>query len=146
MNSQNVIDRLNILLSEYRKTYSVALWYHWNVKGENFFELHEIFGRIYTKLQERIDILSERIISIGGKINSEILNFVNSNNDNLINTSEYRQMVRNMIDLITKSVGTKKDICSESFSTGDYGTFYLLAEIINDDEKLLWMLQSFLEK
>lgn len=40
---KSVSDQLNVLLSDYHVFYQNVRGYHWNVKGENFFDLHEKF-------------------------------------------------------------------------------------------------------
>lgn len=39
---------------------------HWNVKGMDFYQLHELFDEIATELEEFIDKFAERITAIGG--------------------------------------------------------------------------------
>jgi starvation-inducible DNA-binding protein len=39
---------------------------HWNVKGENFIALHELFDGVATRVSEAVDLLAERITALGG--------------------------------------------------------------------------------
>jgi len=39
---------------------------HWNVKGMNFYQLHELFDELATELEEFIDLFAERITALGG--------------------------------------------------------------------------------
>ncbi|MDI3297539.1 MAG: DNA starvation/stationary phase protection protein [Bacillota bacterium] len=39
---------------------------HWNVKGENFLEIHELFDRVASHLEEGVDLLAERAVQLGG--------------------------------------------------------------------------------
>ena len=39
---------------------------HWNVKGMDFYQLHELFDEIATEVEEFIDKFAERITAIGG--------------------------------------------------------------------------------
>jgi starvation-inducible DNA-binding protein len=38
-----------------------AQFFHWNVKGPNFSELHEFFGSLYTEVFEACDGIAEQI-------------------------------------------------------------------------------------
>jgi starvation-inducible DNA-binding protein len=38
---------------------------HWNVKGSDFFQMHEFFGAIYEDTHESIDPLAENILKLG---------------------------------------------------------------------------------
>lgn len=39
---------------------------HWNVKGINFYQLHELFDAITSELERYIDLFAERITALGG--------------------------------------------------------------------------------
>ena len=39
---------------------------HWNVKGENFIALHELFDKVAETAEESIDELAERAVQLGG--------------------------------------------------------------------------------
>src|ERR1700716_3652323 len=39
---------------------------HWNVKGPNFIALHELFDKISDEVREFVDLMAERITTLGG--------------------------------------------------------------------------------
>jgi len=39
---------------------------HWNVKGINFLQLHELFDELSGELEEYVDLVAERISALGG--------------------------------------------------------------------------------
>lgn len=39
---------------------------HWNVKGEQFIALHKLFDEIAEEVEEQVDVVAERITSLGG--------------------------------------------------------------------------------
>ena len=39
---------------------------HWNVKGENFYQLHELFDTMSGELEEYVDMVAERVTALGG--------------------------------------------------------------------------------
>lgn len=39
---------------------------HWNVKGENFIALHELFDKVADEAHEYADMLAERVVQLGG--------------------------------------------------------------------------------
>jgi starvation-inducible DNA-binding protein len=45
---KKLADKLNILLCNYQLFYMNARGYHWNIKGDKFFELHLKFEELYT--------------------------------------------------------------------------------------------------
>ena len=39
---------------------------HWNVRGENFFQLHQLFDQIHGEVEEFVDTIAERITALQG--------------------------------------------------------------------------------
>lgn len=39
---------------------------HWNVKGMDFYQLHEMFDEMAGELEEYVDLVAERITALGG--------------------------------------------------------------------------------
>ncbi len=39
---------------------------HWNLKGENFIALHELFDKVATEVDGFADMLAERVVQLGG--------------------------------------------------------------------------------
>lgn len=39
---------------------------HWNVKGSDFQQLHELFDAIYAALEGFVDVIAERVTTLGG--------------------------------------------------------------------------------
>ncbi|ELS00952.1 DNA-binding ferritin-like protein (oxidative damage protectant) [Xenococcus sp. PCC 7305] len=39
---------------------------HWNVKGQNFYQLHELFDAMAGELEEYVDMVAERVTALGG--------------------------------------------------------------------------------
>lgn len=39
---------------------------HWNVKGTDFFQLHELFDEMAGELEEYVDMVAERVTALGG--------------------------------------------------------------------------------
>lgn len=39
---------------------------HWNVKGMDFLQLHELFDELSTELEEFVDMVAERVTALGG--------------------------------------------------------------------------------
>src|SRR5690606_33776932 len=56
---------LNELLANYSVHYQKLRNYHWNVKGSDFFDLHEQFESQYNEARDNIDAIAERIRVFG---------------------------------------------------------------------------------
>lgn len=57
----------NLTRKAFATTYGFLLMsqcYHWNVEGPDFLQYHDLFGRIYTEVDQKIDIFAEQIRSV----------------------------------------------------------------------------------
>src|SRR5687768_16239087 len=63
--AKELADKLNELLANYSIFYQNTRGYHWNIKGEKFFELHVKFEELYNDLLLKIDEVAERILTLG---------------------------------------------------------------------------------
>lgn len=61
-----VVALLNARLADAADLKSQVKQAHWNVKGQNFIALHELFDDLAGRLEEQIDDLAERAVQLGG--------------------------------------------------------------------------------
>ena len=63
---QILIELLNGRLADTADLYSQVKHAHWNVKGPNFFQLHQLFDQLAAELIPYIDLIAERATALGG--------------------------------------------------------------------------------
>ena len=61
-----LIELLNERLADTADLYSQIKQAHWNVKGLNFFQLHELFDQLAGEIFPFIDMIAERATALGG--------------------------------------------------------------------------------
>ncbi|NJL61579.1 MAG: DNA starvation/stationary phase protection protein Dps [Methylacidiphilales bacterium] len=61
-----IVALLNQTLAATSDLKSQAKQAHWNVKGSDFYQLHQLFDEIAGELEEFIDLFAERITALGG--------------------------------------------------------------------------------
>ena len=61
-----MIELLNQQLADTFDLYSQTKQAHWNVKGAQFFQLHELFDKLAEELQGYVDQIAERATALGG--------------------------------------------------------------------------------
>lgn len=61
----DIVEPLNLLLANYHVHYQKLRNYHWNVKGPDFFDIHEQFEMQYNEAKLNIDDVAERIRVFG---------------------------------------------------------------------------------
>ncbi|HEX4887554.1 MAG TPA: Dps family protein [Luteibaculaceae bacterium] len=145
--SEELVLELNQLLSNFHIYYQNLRSFHWNVRGAQFFELHLKFEELYTLALQRIDEVAERILALGGAPHSTFSAYLAESkireSDGKLTSSE---MVQSVIDALGTLLITERKSLDLAQKMGDEGTASLLGDYISEQEKLIWMLQSYLRR
>jgi starvation-inducible DNA-binding protein len=64
--TEEIVSELNLLLSNYQVYYQNLRGIHWNIRGKRFFDLHVKFEELYNDSQLKIDMIAERVLTLGG--------------------------------------------------------------------------------
>lgn len=145
--SKQLSERLNELLANYSIFYQNTRGYHWNIKGEKFFELHVKFEELYNDLVLKIDEVAERILTLGYSPNHKYSDYkkvskvVESNQ-----MSDGLKAVEDILNSFRIIIIIQRDLLALSAEAGDEGTNALMSDYIRAQEKLVWMYSAFLNK
>ena len=143
--SKQLAEKLNLLLANYSIFYQNVRGYHWNIKGEKFFELHLKFEELYTDLQLKVDEVAERILTLGHSPNhnySEYKKISKIKESNEV--SDGKKAVANILTSFETTITLQRDLLKLSGKIDDEGTNALMSDYIRAQEKLVWMYSSFL--
>ena len=146
-NRKQVADKLQKLLADEHVLYIKTRNYHWNLRAANFAELHEFYEEQYGELEEAIDEVAERIRMIGflsiGRM-SEYLKLTELEEGKEL--TDVGEQVANLkkdhesiIKYLRKCIGDFEDL--EDMGSADFVT-----ALMQQHEKMRWMLESFLPK
>ena len=143
--SEVLIVSLNELLANFQVYYQNLRGLHWNIKGRSFFELHLKFQELYTDSQEKIDLIAERILTLGGKPLHTFEDYsklakVNVGKD-ISNDVEGVKLVVNSISELLK---IEREILDKAADATDEGTNSMMSDFIAEQEKTSWMLNAWL--
>lgn len=145
--SKRLADKLNELLANYSVFYQNTRGYHWNVRGEKFFELHLKFEELYTDLQTKIDEIAERILTLGHTPDHAYTEYKKiSTVKESGKVSDGIAGVKDILSSMTVIITLQREIMSLSADAGDEGTNALMSDYIRAQEKLVWMYSAFLNK
>ncbi|UOB16080.1 Dps family protein [Abyssalbus ytuae] len=139
-----VVIELNTLLADYNMYYQKLRSYHWNILGENFFELHEKFETLYSDARVKIDEIAERILTLRYHPMSKYSDYLSISS--IKETSPLitdRDMVKEIIDDHRKLLVQMKLVISHAENAGDEGTIDLLGGYVRELEKTSWMLDAW---
>ncbi len=145
--TQKLAEKLNVLLANYSIFYQNTRGYHWNIKGEKFFELHLKFEELYNDLFTKIDEVAERILTLGYAPNHKYsaYNQVSGIKES-DQVSDGMSAVENILTSFQKIISLQREILDLSEDANDEGTNALMSDYIRAQEKLVWMYSAFLNK
>ncbi|MCD6658652.1 MAG: DNA starvation/stationary phase protection protein [Lentimicrobium sp.] len=145
--SAQLIEKLNDLLANYQVFYQNARGFHWNIKGEKFFELHLKFEELYNDLQIKIDEIAERILTLGGTPIHTFAGYLKfSEIKPLENETHGPTCVGHVLDAFKLLLVKEREILNLSSELNDEGTNAMASDYIREKEKLVWMYSAFLAK
>jgi starvation-inducible DNA-binding protein len=143
--AENLSAKLNQLLANYQVFYINVRGFHWNIKGDKFFELHIKFEELYNDLQLKNDEIAERILTLGNTpFHSYTDYLMNSKVKEVTDISDGNQSVAEILNAFKVIIKLQREILSDSDEAGDEGTNALMSDYIREQEKLVWMYSSFL--
>ena len=65
------VDLLNARLADCIDLQTQTKQAHWNVKGQHFIALHELFDKINEEVEDYVDDIAERAVQLGGVAEDE---------------------------------------------------------------------------
>lgn len=138
-------EKLNELLANYSLFYQNTRGYHWNIKGEKFFELHLKFEELYNDLLLKVDEVAERILTLGHSPNHNYSDYKKiSKITESTKVSDGITAVKEILNSFQTVILLQREILSLSAEAGDEGTNALMSDYIRMQEKLVWMYSAFL--
>jgi starvation-inducible DNA-binding protein len=145
--SKQLAEKLNALLANYSIFYQNTRGYHWNIKGEKFFELHLKFEELYNDLLLKIDEVAERILTLGHSPNHRYSDYKNiAAIKESTKVSDGIHAVEDILNSFKSIIGLQRELLNLSADAGDEGTNALMSDYIRAQEKMVWMYSAFLSK
>lgn len=142
---RNISEKLNQLLSNYQVLYINVRGFHWNIKGSNFFELHLKFEEIYNNLQEKIDEIAERILTLGYAPLHSYSDYIRmSTIAEAVNISNGKEGLEFIVKSMETNMILQRQILELANDSIDEGTSALMSDYIREQEKQIWMYTSYL--
>lgn len=143
--ANELIDKLNNLLANYQVFYQNTRGFHWNIRGEKFFELHLKFEELYNNFQVKIDEIAERILTLGGVPFHSFTKYIEESSIKAIeNKTDGRECVAEILEAFKVVINLQRELLELSSKYNDEGTNALMSDYIREEEKLVWMYSSFL--
>ena len=143
--AKKLTNSLNELLANFQVYYQSLRGLHWNIKGKSFFELHVKFEEFYTDSQEKIDLVAERILTLEGKPLHTFEDYTKLAKVPVgKNVSKDTEAVSLVINSLAELLKIERLILVEADEANDEGTNSMMSDFIAEQEKTIWMLNSWM--
>lgn len=143
---EDIAKGLSHLLADTYTLYLKTHNFHWNVTGPMFQTLHLMFETQYTELALAVDVIAERIRSLGFPAPGTYKQYAAMSS---IKEQEGIPSAQEMIKLLVEGqeavVRTARSLYPSVEAASDEATADLLTQRIQLHEKTAWMLRSLLE-
>lgn len=142
--TQELVDALNKLIANYSVHYQKLRNFHWNVKGRDFFDIHEKTEQQYNYAKEAVDGLAERIRVFGQTPYSNMSDYLKH--------SEVKESSTDLsaIEMVKEILKDQRVLLEYMFNAievaiehGDSATEDMVKSFIKQTEEDHWMWTAF---
>jgi starvation-inducible DNA-binding protein len=143
-----VVAMLNTLLADEYLLYTKTRNYHWNVVGPQFNDLHTFFEAQYNALNQIVDDVAERARALGGNAFGTMAEFLKYTRltEQPGHYPHARDMIASLLadhEALICHLRVDLETCVDKYH--DAGTNDFLTGLMEQHEKMAWMLRAFLE-
>lgn len=145
-NLKGIHELLNKVLADGTILYIKLRKFHWNLSGDNFMELHQLFEAQYTDVALSIDEVAERISTLGGVAIGTTSEFASASQlkETPGKVPEIQSMLKELVsdhEAIVRAL--RKGIDDSDKKYGDAGTSDFLTGLMQKHEKMAWKLRKY---
>jgi starvation-inducible DNA-binding protein len=139
---------LNQHLADATDLYNQTKHAHWNVKGMQFFQLHELFDTLADSLEEYADLIAERATALGGIARGTVRASAAASRlpEYPVEARNGRQHVEALSARFSMLAASSRAAIEATDAMGDADSADVFTEVSRGLDKHLWFLESHLEE
>jgi len=143
---EKVVQILNLTLATTLDLKTQTKQAHWNVKGNDFFQLHELFDEMAGELEEYVDMVAERVTALAGVAlgTARIASQTSLLPEYPLEITAGLDHVSALADRYATYAAHVREAISKTDDLGDADTADLYTEISRTIDKRLWFLEAHL--
>jgi starvation-inducible DNA-binding protein len=142
-----LIKLLNDRLADTFDLYSQLKQAHWNVKGPDFIQLHELFDLLATNVFAHIDTIAERATAIGGTAlgTARMAAGASSLPEYPLDLVDGLDHVRALVDRYGTYANAVRQAIEDAEKLGDADSADIFTEVSRSADKDLWFLEAHIQ-
>lgn len=120
---------------------------HWNVKGPQFLQLHELFDKVTDEVRDFVDVIAERAVQLGGIAEGtlQIAAKRSTLDEYPLKIVDGRAHVDALSSALARYAKSTRQAIERATELGDADTADLFTEVSRGLDKLLWMVEAHLQ-
>jgi starvation-inducible DNA-binding protein len=144
-----VIALINQQLADHYVLMTKTRFYHWNISGPEFNDLHELLDSHYGQLAEMVDEIAEQALKLGGQAAGTLAWFTahsRISEDQGEAVPNTREMLANLLDaheMILSTLHTDMSACENDYE--DHVTGDMFQDMSAAHHKMAWMLRMLIQ-
>ena len=146
-NSLSVAQELSKILADEYVLFTKTKNAHWNIEGSDFYDKHKFFETQFRQLDDIIDSVAERIRTIGHYAPATLSSFLNLTEFTEKNSekNDSKAFIKELlIDHESMVIKLRENIKRFADKYGDIGTSDFITGLMQDHEKMAWLLRAHL--
>jgi starvation-inducible DNA-binding protein len=144
---QPLIELLNGRLADTADLYSQIKQAHWNVKGPDFFQLHQLFDQLAAEIFPYVDLIAERATALGGVAmgTTRMAAASSSLREYPVDATLGQEHLKALIERYAVFAAGMRRAIDAADDHPDRSTADLFTEISRTADKQLWFLEAHLQ-
>jgi len=143
---EQMVALLNQQLADTFDLYSQTKQAHWNVKGPDFFQLHELYDKIAGEVLDYVDLIAERATSLGGTaLGTARMASAASRIPDFPDVVDSMATVNALVERYANLAASSRAAIDTASNHGDQSTADVFTEISRGLDKSLWFLEAHVQ-
>lgn len=145
---EKMVALLNQQLADTFDLYSQTKHAHWNVKGAQFYPLHELFDKLAEILAGFVDLIAERATALGGMAMGTARMAAGASRlpESPLDAVDSLPCVEALATRYASLAATMRGAIDTAAKQGDMDTSDLFTEVSRGVDKALWFLEAHLQE
>ena len=142
-----LVDQLNARLADAFDLYSQLKQAHWNVKGSDFIQLHELYDTVAEDVLGHVDMIAERATALGGLAlgTARLTASSSSLQEYPLDAVADHETVTVIADRLAAFGDAVRAGIDTASGLGDQDTADLFTEVSRAVDKHLWFVEAHLQ-
>ena len=144
---EKLVELLNARLADTFDLYSQLKQAHWNVKGSDFIQLHELYDTVAASVLEHVDEIAERATALGGLAlgTARMAAEASTLEEYPLDAVAGLDTVEAIADRLAAYAATVRTAIETALELDDQDTADLFIEVSRAIDKHLWFVEAHLQ-